>query len=52
MGYLLTLFSACTAGAFEPGTKMTEYAHKAWRFGEARVLGTPQSITQTQDGYM
>jgi hypothetical protein len=52
MGYLLTLFSACTAGALEPGTKMTEYAHKAWRFGEAGVLGTPQSITQTQDGYM
>ena len=31
---------------------MTEYAHKAWRFGEAGVLGTPQSITQTQDRYM
>jgi hypothetical protein len=31
---------------------MTEYAHKAWRSGEASVLGTPQSITQAQDGYM
>jgi signal transduction histidine kinase/ligand-binding sensor domain-containing protein len=49
---LLLLSAAFTARALEPRTRMTQYAHKAWRVGDAGLLGTPQSITQTQDGYI
>ena len=38
--------------ALEPATKLTQYAHRAWRFGDAGLLGTPQSIAQTSDGYI
>jgi ligand-binding sensor domain-containing protein len=49
---LLLLSAASTARVLEPRTRMTQYAHKAWRIGDAGLLGTPQSITQTRDGYV
>ena len=41
-----------TAQALEPRTRLNQYAHKAWQIGDAGLLGTPQSIAQTQDGYI
>jgi signal transduction histidine kinase/ligand-binding sensor domain-containing protein len=40
------------AAALEPETKLSQYAHKTWYLGDAGLLGTPQSITQTVDGYL
>lgn len=48
----LLLSIACKVMALEPTTRLTQYAHKAWQLGDAGLLGTPQSITQTQDGYI
>lgn len=49
---LIILFVTHTASALEPTTKLTQYAHRVWRFGDAGLLGTPQSIAQTADGYI
>ncbi len=54
------VFAACfllmsaefQAFAVEPTTRLTQYAHKAWQLGDAGLLGTPQGIAQTQDGYI
>ena len=56
----LVTFAACflflsiayKAVALESRTRLTQYAHKAWQLGDAGLLGTPQSIAQTQDGYI
>jgi signal transduction histidine kinase/ligand-binding sensor domain-containing protein len=56
----LVSFAACflfisiafQAVGLEPTTRLTQYAHKAWQLGDAGLLGTPQSIAQTQDGYI
>jgi signal transduction histidine kinase/ligand-binding sensor domain-containing protein len=49
---LLVLFAAPIAQALEPRTRLTQYAHHSWRIGDAGLLGTPQSIAQTSDGYI
>ena len=48
----LFISTAFHAVALEPTTRLTQYAHKAWQLGDAGLLGTPQSIAQTQDGYV
>src|SRR5580698_4949658 len=48
----LYLSIAYKAAALEARTKLSQYAHKAWRLGDAGLLGTPQSIAQTADGYI
>jgi signal transduction histidine kinase/ligand-binding sensor domain-containing protein len=52
MAYVLALSLQCVAQELEPETKLTQYAHKVWDIGDAGLLGTPQSITQTRDGYI
>jgi signal transduction histidine kinase/ligand-binding sensor domain-containing protein len=47
---LLTI--ACKAVALEPTTRLTQYAHKSWQLGDAGLLGAPQGIAQTRDGYI
>ena len=49
---LLISIGIRTAQALEPRTRLTQYAHKAWQIGDAGLLGTPQCIAQTQDGYI
>ncbi len=38
--------------ALEPTTGLAQYAHRVWHFGDAGLLGTPQDITQTADGFI
>ena len=40
------------AQCLEPATRLTQYAHRSWRTGDAGLMGTPQSIAQTTDGYV
>jgi len=49
---LLLHAAARLAPALEPSTRLSQYAHEVWRFGDAGLLGTPQSLTQTTDGYI
>jgi signal transduction histidine kinase/ligand-binding sensor domain-containing protein len=46
------VLTAGSALALQPDTRLTQYAHRAWRFGDAGLYGTPQSIAQTADGYI
>lgn len=48
----LSLFAVETCPALQPDTRLTQYAHRIWRIGDNGLLGTPQSITQTTDGYI
>jgi ligand-binding sensor domain-containing protein len=50
--YAMAAFAATTAHGLEPGVKLSQYAHKAWQLGDAGLLGTPQDIAQTLDGYI
>ncbi|HZZ14954.1 MAG TPA: triple tyrosine motif-containing protein [Candidatus Sulfotelmatobacter sp.] len=52
MAYVWAFSLSCAAQGLEPETKLTQYAHKVWDIGDAGLLGTPQSITQTRDGYI
>lgn len=52
MACLLVLSAGRPVRGLEPGTKLTQYAHRSWRLGDAGLLGTPQGITQTRDGYI
>jgi ligand-binding sensor domain-containing protein len=49
---LSLLFTPDIFRAIEPGTSLAQYAHRVWHFGDAGLLGTPQGITQTADGYI
>ena len=49
---LILLLVASTANALERTTKLTQYAHREWRTGDAGLMGTPQGITQSADGYI
>jgi signal transduction histidine kinase/ligand-binding sensor domain-containing protein len=48
----LTALMAQRAPALESRTPLAQYFHRVWRFGDANLLGTPQGITQTTDGYI
>jgi signal transduction histidine kinase/ligand-binding sensor domain-containing protein len=50
--YLIMLLVASTANALQPTTRLTQYAHREWRLGDAGLMGTPQDIGQTADGYI
>jgi len=52
IGCLLISSVTWGAQALESRTRLTQYAHKAWQIGDAGLLGTPQGIAQTQDGYI
>ena len=49
---LILLLVASTANALERTTRLTQYAHREWRTGDAGLMGTPQGITQSADGYI
>jgi signal transduction histidine kinase/ligand-binding sensor domain-containing protein len=59
-GFLIMLGSAFLAmqigtiqvWGIQPPTGLSQYAHRQWRFGDAGLLGTPQSLTQSADGYI
>jgi signal transduction histidine kinase/ligand-binding sensor domain-containing protein len=46
------LSNAPGARSLERTTRLTQYAHRSWRTGDAGLMGTPQSIAQTRDGYI
>jgi ligand-binding sensor domain-containing protein len=46
------LSTAPGAQSLEPTTQLTQYAHRSWRTGDAGLMGTPQSLAQTRDGYI
>jgi ligand-binding sensor domain-containing protein len=46
------LSSAPGAQSLEQTTRLTQYAHRSWRTGDAGLMGTPQNIAQTKDGYI
>lgn len=50
--FFLFLVITSTTVALQPTTKLTQYAHRAWQLGEAGLVGTPQSVAQTLDGYI
>jgi len=52
IGCLLISSVTWVAQALESRTRLTQYAHKGWQIGDAGLLGTPQGIAQTQDGYI
>ena len=46
------IFAPPRAQSVEPTTRLTQLAHRAWRTGDAGLMGTPQGLTQTTDGYI
>jgi signal transduction histidine kinase/ligand-binding sensor domain-containing protein len=38
--------------AVDPGTRLSQYAHTAWRIQDGFFSGAPNAITQTADGYL
>ncbi|HEY9403566.1 MAG TPA: two-component regulator propeller domain-containing protein, partial [Pyrinomonadaceae bacterium] len=49
---LLPLFAATPARAVDPGRRISQYAHTAWRIQDGVFTGAPNAITQTADGYL
>lgn len=49
---LLLLFPATPARALDPGRRISQYAHTAWRIQDGIFTGAPYAITQTADGYL
>ncbi len=49
---LLLLFAATPARAVDPGRRISQYAHTAWRIQDGIFTGAPYAITQTADGYL
>ena len=41
-----------SAMALAPDRRISQYAHTAWRIQDGFFSGTPQTITQTADGYL
>ena len=41
-----------TALALDPGRRLSQYAHTAWRVRDGAFAGAPDAITQTTDGYL
>lgn len=40
------------ANALDPGTRISQYAHTAWRVQDGAFSGAPNAIAQTSDGYL
>jgi hypothetical protein len=52
---LLSIVLACTASsalAVDPGKKISQYGHTAWRLQDGYFTGSIAAITQTTDGYL
>jgi signal transduction histidine kinase/ligand-binding sensor domain-containing protein len=49
---LFLLFTATSALAVDPGRRISQYAHTAWRIQDGIFSGAPNAITQTADGYL
>jgi ligand-binding sensor domain-containing protein/signal transduction histidine kinase len=49
---LLVLFAESSVWAVDPSRHISQYAHTAWRVQDGVFSGTPNAITQTQDGYL
>jgi len=51
----LTVFYFCSAAwiwALDPGRRISQYSHTAWRVRDGAFAGAPSTITQTTDGYV
>src|ERR1700722_8056599 len=51
----LTVFYFCSTAwiwALDPGRRISQYSHTAWRIQEGVFSGAPSTITQTTDGYV
>jgi PAS domain S-box-containing protein len=48
----LVLAALPRAVALDPGQRISQYAHTAWRVRDGAFAGAPSSITQTTDGYL
>jgi signal transduction histidine kinase/ligand-binding sensor domain-containing protein len=46
------LLLSSSALALPPNRRISQYAHTAWRIQDGFFSGTPQTITQTADGYL
>src|SRR5260370_36148915 len=40
------------AYALDPSTRISQYAHAAWRLQDGAFGGTPHTIAQTRDGFV
>ena len=52
---LLLLLCVCpdlAARALDPGKRISQYAHTAWRLQDGAFSGAPNTIGQTRDGYL
>ena len=38
--------------ALDPAVRISQYAHTAWRVRDGFLIGTPQAVAQTTDGYL
>lgn len=50
-GPLALLFVIFPASALDPNTRISQYAHTAWRMQDGAFNGTPHVVAQTTDGY-
>ena len=49
---VVALILCSSALALAPDRRISQYAHTAWRIQDGFFSGTPQTITQTADGYL
>jgi ligand-binding sensor domain-containing protein len=49
---VLSFFFSCSALALDPTNHISQYGHTAWKVQDGLFEGTPNSITQTADGYL
>jgi ligand-binding sensor domain-containing protein len=49
---LITGLSCVPAAALDPGRRISQYGHTAWRIQDGFFNGAPGAITQTADGYL
>jgi len=50
--WFLLLSLSCTALAIDPGKRIAQYGHTAWRIQDGVFDGAPNAIAQTKDGYL
>jgi hypothetical protein len=48
----LALFCTVPAWAVDPGRRISQYAHTAWRTQDGFFTGVPWTVAQTKDGYL
>jgi signal transduction histidine kinase/ligand-binding sensor domain-containing protein len=52
VSFLLSLLAVCPARAVDPGKRISQYGHTAWRIQDGYFGGMPNWVTQTKDGYI